>query len=33
VTLGEGLPLLGWIGFAVASTIVLAASTILGHVP
>jgi hypothetical protein len=29
VTLGEKLPLLGWIGFAVASTIVLAASTIL----
>jgi hypothetical protein len=29
VTLGEGLPLLGWIGFAVASAIVLAASTIL----
>jgi hypothetical protein len=29
VTLGETLPLLGWIGFAVASTIVLAASTIL----
>jgi hypothetical protein len=29
LTLGERLPLLGWIGFAVASTIVLAASTIL----
>jgi hypothetical protein len=29
VTLGERLPLLGWIGFAVASTIVLAASTVL----
>jgi hypothetical protein len=29
VTLGETLPLLGWIGFAVASTIVLGASTIL----
>jgi hypothetical protein len=29
VALGESLPLLGWIGFAVASTIVLAASTIL----
>jgi hypothetical protein len=29
LTLGEGLPLLGWIGFAVAATVVLAASTIL----
>ena len=29
VTLGDGLPLLGWIGFAVASTIVLVASTVL----
>jgi hypothetical protein len=29
VALGERLPLLGWIGFAVASTIVLGASTIL----
>jgi hypothetical protein len=29
VALGDELPLLGWIGFAVASTIVLIASTIL----
>jgi hypothetical protein len=29
LTLGERLPLLGWIGFAVASTIVLAASVVL----
>ena len=29
LTLGDGLPLLGWIGFAVASTIVLVASTVL----
>jgi hypothetical protein len=29
VALGEGLPLLGWIGFAVAATVVLAASTML----
>jgi hypothetical protein len=29
LTLGERLPLLGWIGFAVAATIALAASTVL----
>lgn len=29
VALGEGIPLLGWIGFALVATVVLAASTVL----